>query len=337
MVAQLDRAYVAARPARVWARLVSYVLFEGRPLTTKGRWINPVLFGVYRVLVALPPLRDCAAPIFIIGTGRSGTTALGTVLSMHKDIGFLNEPKAVWHATYDREDIIGSYAKMPGRARLGATDATPQARARLHRLYGAYLWLSCNRRVLDKYPELVFRIDFVRALFPDAKFLFLCRNGWDTCGSISNWSRTHGTLGEDWWGRGDQKWQILVQEFAASDPEFAPHSAQIMTWTDHRHRAAFEWVVSMRSGLEAQADDPDGILTVPYEGLCHAPEQWMKAICAFAGLRPDHALSAFATAKLRPVDPKPSFPLPAILEQPFAEVSRKVDAVPHWPNADIRG
>ena len=336
MVAQLDRAYISARPSRVWTRLVSYLLFEGRPLTTRGRWINPVLFGLYRVLVLLPPLRECKAPIFIMGTGRSGTTALGTVLSMHKEIGFLNEPKALWHACYQEEDIIGSYAKMHGRARLWAMDATQRTHESLHRLYGAYLWLSRNRRVLDKYPELVFRIDFVRALFPDAKFLFLCRNGWDTCSSISDWSEKHGTFGEDWWGRGDQKWRTLVQEFAATNPEFSQQAPQMMTWSDHRHRAAFEWIISMRAGLAAQADDPDGILTVPYEGLCKHPEQWMKAICTFAGLRPDPTLFAFAASKLRPVDPKPSFPLPATLEKAFAEVTSKVDAVPHQPNAGIR-
>jgi hypothetical protein len=40
-------------------------------------------------------------------------------------------------------------------------------------MYGAYLALTGTTRVIDKYPELVFRVDFVRALFPEAKFLLI--------------------------------------------------------------------------------------------------------------------------------------------------------------------
>ena len=98
MPAQIDRRYVRASPFKACGRLVSWSLFEGRPLTTRGRWINPLVFALYGIQRRLPQLHRVERPIFIVGTGRSGTTVLGTVLSLHRELGFLNEPKALWHA-----------------------------------------------------------------------------------------------------------------------------------------------------------------------------------------------------------------------------------------------
>ena len=214
MVAQVDNLYVRLRLWKLWSRLVSYALFEGRPLTTKGGWINPLVFAHFAIEKRLPQLRRVKRPVFILGTGRSGTTVLGIVLSMHREAGFLNEPKALWHAIHPKEDLIGSYSRGVAHYRLGEADANPDMKRSANRLFGAYLAATLSRRVVDKYPELIFRVPFVRALFPDAKFLFLVRNGWDTCHSIEGWSNR---LGEqvadethDWWGVDRRKWNMLV-------------------------------------------------------------------------------------------------------------------------------
>ena len=115
MVAQIDRHYWAASPAKALVRLLTYGLFEGRPLTTRGRWINPLVFGIGRALKRRPARRAVKAPIYILGQGRSGTTVLGVTLSLHRQIGFLNEPKALWHNAYPNEDLIGNYTDKPAR------------------------------------------------------------------------------------------------------------------------------------------------------------------------------------------------------------------------------
>ncbi len=177
MIAQLDPLYIQMRPWKLWSRLVSYCLFEGRPLTTRGRWVNPLVFSLFAIEKRLPQIKRVEKPVFILGTGRSGTTILGMVLSMHREVGFLNEPKALWHAIHPGEDLIGSYALGAANYRLAADEATPKRILYAHRLFGAYLATSLARRVVDKYPELIFRVPFVKAIFPDAKFLFLVRNG----------------------------------------------------------------------------------------------------------------------------------------------------------------
>lgn len=46
-------------------------------------------------------------------------------------------------------------------------------------------------RVVEKYPEAIYRVPFVQAIFPDAKFILLVLNGLDVVRSVGSWSETH--------------------------------------------------------------------------------------------------------------------------------------------------
>lgn len=330
MVAQIDSRYLRTRPSRLWPRLLGYSLFEGRPLTTKGQWFNPVAFGLARMLQMLPVLRRVNAPTFILGTGRSGTTILGIVLSMHREVGFLNEPKAVWAGLHPGEDLIGSYNRDAARYRLGSIDATPEIIRRSQQVFGGYLWLAGVRRLVDKYPELIFRTQFVRAMFPDARFLFLSRDSVATCGSIRHWSERLGTKvdGEthDWWGADDRKWHLLVDQIVPEHADLARH-ADKMNGLDHEGRAAVEWTVTMREGLRLLADDPEGTLHVPYEALCMDPRRWAERLEAFLELPSDKVFEDYAESTLAaPAAEKRELALPIWLERAVAATQQALDS-----------
>ena len=329
MPAQLDRHYLKTRPSRLWSRLVSYVLYEGRPLTTRGRWINPIVFANYALARKLPQLKTVEQPLFILGTGRSGTTILGVVLSMHRDVGFLNEPKAAWHAAHGDEDLIGSYSRSEtARYRLEADDADPKTIKALRRIYGAYLRVSNTRCLVDKYPELIFRFSFVKAIFPDAKFLFLARDGWDTCASIENWSKRLGVETKDevhdWWGADNRKWSLLLDQIVPEHADLAPHIKTIRALSDQRDRAAVEWIVTMREGLSLIEQYPDDVLHVPYEEMCRAPRAWMDKISAFGSLREDEVFLKYAEEKLSPVNPRQPFDLDPVLLPAFKDTMERL-------------
>ena len=322
MVAQIDGKYIRKRPLRLWCRLISYALFEGRPLTTRGQWINPLVFCLFRIQKRLPQLKKITAPIYILGAGRSGTTVLGVLLSMHPHVGFLNEPKALWHSALGGgEDLIGSFDKGPARYRLSKEDISPKAVTALHRIYGAYLRITGTCRVVDKYPELVFRIPMVKAIFPDSKFIFISRNGWDTCSSIEHWSARLGVQhsGEvhDWWGVDSRKWSFLVEQIVPEHADLAPYKSQMMEWKQQTDRAVVEWIVTMREGLNCVATDPHNFLHVPYEEMCSAPEIWMNRISVFAGFPTDKTFCKYARQKLSLAPPKLPFPLADCLKAPF--------------------
>ncbi|MEE4186215.1 MAG: sulfotransferase [Gammaproteobacteria bacterium] len=304
MVAQIDSRYLRTSPGKSFDRLLSYALFEGRPLTTRGRWINPLVFAnaglIKRYAVATRP----EAPVFIIGTGRSGTTVLGVVLSLHPHIGFLNEPKALWHAAFPGEDLTGSYTDEPALYRLEERHATDDVVRSMRRLYGAYSFAVGARRTLDKYPELIFRVPFVRRIFPDARFLFLLRDGADTCRSIESWSQRHGSTeaGEavDWWGRNDRKWRCMVEQLVRTDPQLGGLTEVIRRFTRQTDRAAVEWVLSMREGLRLAAELPDKVMPVRYEELVRAPVATLRHIFEFCQLPTDPLTLNYASRTLRP-------------------------------------
>jgi len=318
MLAQLDSEYIRTRPTKMISRLISYALFEGRPLTVRGQWINPLVFAQLAVWKVLPQMRRVKKPIFIIGMGRSGTTILGVLLSMHQDVGFLNEPKAMWHTIHPHEDVSGSYDRGKTSYRMGVRDATPDVCRIAHKLFGGYLLSIMSSRVADKYPELIFRIPFVRAIFTDARFVFLVRNGWETCASIDSWSKrkgdTKGSETHDWWGVNQRKWHLMIEQLVVPDPYFANALEAIRGFDSHLDMAATEWVVTMREGLRVWREHGDAVHLCKYEDLVNTPDATLDKLLNFCELPEDKKFFSYAKATLRHAKPHASYQLhPAIL------------------------
>ena len=336
MVAQVDSCYVRTRTGRLWPRPLGYALFEGCPFTTKGRWFNPGIFGLTWLLRQLPALSRVDRPAYIFGTGRSGTTILGIVLSMHRRVGLPNEPKEVWAGLHPCEDLIDSYNGNLARYRLGTEDATPAIIRGAQCVFGGYLRLAESHRLVDKYPELIFRTEFVRAIFLNARLLFLLRGGVATCGSIRHWPERLGTEvgGEthDWWGADDRKWHLLVDQIVTEYVDLAAYIDEMDT-LNQEARAAVEWIVTMREGLQLVADDPNGSLHIPYEALCADPRAWVDRLEIFLGLRHDQVFADYAAATL--ADPKREdvLELPDWLQPIFK--ATEIDLASHVSGADV--
>lgn len=328
MPAQLDWHYIRTRPTKLYPRLMSYVFLEGRPLTTSGRWFNPVVFGLYELAKRLPEIKKVEEPVFILGTGRSGSTIFGKVLSMHPHIAFLNEPKALWHAAYPHEDVIGSYTLADAHYRLDEAAASPTVRQQIRNAYGYGLALTAARRILDKYPELIFRIPFVQTIFPDAKFIFLSRNGWDTVQSITQWSLRKGLqTGQethDWWGVDNRKWHLLLRDIVRPDPAFAACLSVVEQFDRHEDMAAVEWIATMREALRWQEQQPGLLHHVRYEDLLDDPRTALAAVFEFCNLPSDEVTLDYAESVLTKAEPKPPGRVHPAIEELFAETNQKM-------------
>lgn len=295
MIAQLDPAFIRTAPGRATSRLVGYSFFEGRPATTRGQWWNPVVFGNLG-LAAGRIGRGVDRPIFIVGMGRSGTTLLGRILAAHPSVGFLNEPKAMWHVIRGDEDIIGSYAPPhTGRLYLCAEDASKDVSQRARALFSWYSRASRSKRVVDKYPELVFRHAFVRTIFPDARFLVAIRSPWSTFKSVAGWSDSHATKDADWWGVRDQKWEILWTQGVLHNSDNSDLVAlDLARETDHHVRAALEWVVTMRDAISLANADPHAHV-VRYDELVQHPRDQIRKALDFCELPASFRTEAYAS------------------------------------------
>lgn len=327
MVAQIDCDFFGISKKKTFTRFISYLFYEGRPLTTKGQWINPFVFFLYRVQSLLPFEKKVESPVFIVGTGRSGTTILGVTLGMHKDVGFLNEPKAAWAYAYPHEDVIGSYNQNAAFYSLNEHDVTPEVKRRIKKIYGHYLRVANSSKLVDKYPELIFRVPFVRQIFPDAKFIFLFRDGYDTCSSICNWSRrlgiTYRDEVHDWWGKNNRKWNLLCDQVVAEDAELSPFLDKIKEYRDHTAMAAVEWIVTMKKGLELIDKYSDFVFPLKYEDYVSS-ESVRNKVIEFCGLAPDDNYKIYCEKVLSPSEPKPVVTLPPEIEFEFLRVMDKL-------------
>ena len=328
MPAQIDKNFRSLSFKKTFTRYLSYALYEGRPLTTKGRWINPLVFFLYRIQSVLPTARKVQMPVFILGTGRSGTTILGVSLGIHREVGFLNEPKAFWSFLYDKEDLIGSYQRKEAYYRLDPEIVTSRMKKKAHRIYGNYLRFAGAKKIVDKYPELIFRTEFVKKIFPDARFLFLYRNGDDTIHSINIWSQRKGeqNVGEthDWWGRNNRKWGLLCQQIVAEDDVLGSHADEISRFEDHVHRAATEWIVTMKEGIRLMDLEPETVLGVRYEDYV-GNQETRNQVLEFCGLGPDPKFDQYCEKVLKPVAAKPAVELPESIAGEYDSIMRKLE------------
>jgi hypothetical protein len=113
--------------------------------------------------------------VFIVGSPRSGTTILGEVLGRHPDIINWYEPYFVWdwHVGNLDTDV---------RTEGQATDAT---RRFIRREFDLFLRKAGKKMIVEKTPENSFKIPFLHAVFPNAKWIHIVRDGRDVTLSIS--------------------------------------------------------------------------------------------------------------------------------------------------------
>jgi len=329
MVAQLDKEYVQLSKERSIKRFISYLLFEGRPHTTKGQWFNPVVFSLLRGLAKWPGGKKVDRPIFITGLGRSGTTVLGLIMSLHKELGYLNEPKAAWSLIDEKTDTLDDYVAGKGEYNLLASQVSDNMKLIAQRVFSRYLSVIGRSRLLDKYPEHIFRVGYLLSIFPDAKIIFITRSGVDAVASIAKWSQDNGLQQsdsvEDWWGRDDAKWHYLCAQILSQDAYKQALTDLDLLALDHVNRAALEWVVTMNAGIEARQTFPEQINTVSYESLLTEPETFFESLFGFCELNPQQDVIDYARSKIFQQKPRPMPDLLPEVQTLFEATMQRLD------------
>ncbi len=133
----------------------------------------------------LPRVPRPHAPVFVIGAPRSGTTVLFDLLDRSPALASLGvESHILWDAFH------------PGRAGVDhavpASGAGPRERRALD-------WtirrIAGDRVYLDKYPRLCLRVPYLAALYPDARFVHVVRDGRAVTSSLITGWRARGRFG----------------------------------------------------------------------------------------------------------------------------------------------
>jgi LPS sulfotransferase NodH len=126
---------------------------------------------------------DLDRPIFIIGAPRSGTSVLYSVIRASERLAhWPGEAHEIWEA--DLHPALQGW----GSNVVDPAAVEPKVAQRIRRAF--FLAAGPHRRLVDKTPRNTLRVRFVNALFPDANFVFLHRDGRDNVNSLINAWRT---------------------------------------------------------------------------------------------------------------------------------------------------
>ena len=200
-------------------------------------------------------------PIFIIGAPRSGTSLLYSILRTSSKLAhWPGEAHEVWEADY-HPALRGWESNS-----LTPEDVEPAPAAKIKREF--FLVAGKGKRLIDKTPRNAGRVGFINALFPDARFVFLQRDGRDNVNSLMNAWRT-------------PRYRTYALPEPHSIPGVDPKWWKFVLYSGWRNDAAGplevvcakQWSVSNDSALDAGANIPeDRWLKIRYEDLVAEPE-----------------------------------------------------------------
>jgi hypothetical protein len=170
-------------------------------------------------------------PVFILGTGRSGTTLLLQVLALHPNFAWFSNysqkfPRcplvALLSRVYDfplaHRFLASNGARYLPKPResyamlnyctdsmftchrmLDASDVDGSTRRRYRAAVKAYLCLQAKRRFIQKHTGFA-RVRYLQAIFPDALFIHVYRDGRAVANSMNTVRWWSGNLDAWWWG-----------------------------------------------------------------------------------------------------------------------------------------
>jgi hypothetical protein len=198
-------------------------------------------------------------PIFIIGTGRSGTHWIGNTLANHPEIS----------ATIETQPIFGLSTRIalnPNREWL---------------LYFLLVWIyrvkmfqAAPRRYLDKSHPNIWIAERLKTSFPQARFIGIERNPYATVASmlkrkaVLNWHRRWTDL------RVPNRFLGITAENARTYEQMPIAARCALRWVNHRHK-----MNSICNSLR------DAVLVISYEKLACDTESAVKDLEQFLGLR----------------------------------------------------
>jgi Sulfotransferase family len=147
--------------------------------------------------------------VFICGCPRSGTTLLGRLADAHPELAVVHESRFIagWYEervglTPDGEvtpTLVSELAEYPRYVRLGLGRSvlerlhTPDRPVSYERfvsgIFDRYGEARGKRIVGDKTPRYVRSLPTLHALWPEARFVHIIRDGRDVCLSVLNWGK----------------------------------------------------------------------------------------------------------------------------------------------------
>jgi hypothetical protein len=228
----------------------------------------------------------CDPYLFIVGCARSGTTLVHRIVDAHPEIAITPEMHWITRQFESRNGLVTPelVSELSGHKRftqfeipreefeglLGSGEALPYPTF-LRRVFGLYGKIKNKPLVGNKTSAYVRSIPTFHALWPDAKFVHIIRDGRDVCLSVLNWNKAERTAGR----------------YASWEED--PVSTTALWW-ERKVRKARE---------DGAALGPSLYHEMHYEDLVEDPERECKRLCEFLGVPYDDAMIRFHEGRER--------------------------------------
>jgi hypothetical protein len=227
--------------------------------------------------------------LFIVGCARSGTTLVRRIVDAHPQIAITTEmhwishyvnyfknqnrlvtPELVTELTGHKRFAQFEIPREEFEGLLGCAEAIPYPTF-LRRLFDLYGKINNKPLVGNKTPAYVRSMPTFHALWPEAKFVHIIRDGRDVCLSVLNWKKAERTAGR----------------YASWEED--PVTTTALWWERKVHKAR----------EDGAALGPALYHETLYEDLVEDPERECKKLCEFLGVPYDDAMIRFAEGKTR--------------------------------------
>lgn len=241
--------------------------------------------------------QEIEQPVFILGCGRSGTTILGTALSHHPQITYLNERRDLWHAVFPNADIWSKQAQSrAGKLVLTEADATDEQAVQLRRIFHYQITKTQRPTLVEKLPINNFRVGFLRKIFPDARYIHILRNGIEVARSIERMDQTMG-----WYSKMPYRLQLMKDHAAAN-----PDTADLYALCENTYELGLvEWRLSLDHLYSELPKIPEAQrIEITYDALVADSVGTLNQLVAFMGLPESTELDTFARETIQRKNPK---------------------------------
>jgi hypothetical protein len=218
-------------------------------------------------------------PVFIIGSPRSGTTMLLNMLDRSPALASLGMGSHFLWEMYHPFDPQQGHAVGPEAITVGERRTLNFT---IDRICGGI-------RYLDKYPRMCLRVEYLHAMYPDAWFVYISRDGRAAASSMMTGWRTEGKFGAGTElplplqieGYDGDVWKFLV-------PPGWQEYAQGHTLAEV---CAFQWAAANAAVLDARERIASKrFVSVRYEQLVERPTETVGGLLDAIGLPHDGVL-----------------------------------------------